>query len=50
MATAYKYVEREATDNINWAEVGANFSGMLQEEMRVRQEKKDAIDESTDVV
>ena len=47
MATAYKYVEREATDNINWAEVGANFSGMLQEEMRVRQEKKDAIDEST---
>ena len=47
MATAYKYVKREPTDNINWAEVGADFSNMLQEEMAVRQQKKDAIDQAT---
>ena len=29
MATAYKYVERRAEDNINWAEVGQNFNNML---------------------
>ncbi len=46
MPTGYKYVERDAQDTqINWAEVGANFSGMLQEENRVREEKKDALDE-----
>ena len=45
MPTGYKYVERDAQDTqINWAEVGANFSGMLQEEVRVREEKKDALD------
>lgn len=47
MATAYKYVERKAEDNINWAEVGKNFSNMLQEEVRVREEKKKAIDDAT---
>ena len=47
MATAYKYVERKAEDNINWAEVGKNFSNMLQEEVRVREEKKASIDEAT---
>jgi len=46
MPIGYKYVERDAQDTqINWAEVGANFSGMLQEENRVREEKKDALDE-----
>ena len=46
MPIGYKYVERDAQDTqINWAEVGANFSGMLQEEVRVREEKKDALDE-----
>ena len=44
MATAYKYVERKAEDNINWAEVGSNVNNMLNEEMRVRTEKKSAID------
>lgn len=45
MPTGYKYVERDAQDTqINWAEVGANFSGMLQEENRVREEKKAAFD------
>ena len=47
MATAYKYVEREAENQINWAEVGSNFSNMLNEEARVREEKKAAIDEAT---
>jgi len=47
MATYYKYQERDPSSEINWAEVGANFSGMLQEESRVRTEKKQAIDDST---
>jgi hypothetical protein len=29
MATAYKYVERKAEDNITWAEVGSNVNNML---------------------
>jgi hypothetical protein len=50
MPIGYKYVERDAQDTqINWAEVGANFSGMLQEENRVREEKKDALDEQARV-
>ena len=47
MATAYKYVERKAEDNINWAEVGSNVNNMLKEELRVREEKKAAIDEAS---
>jgi hypothetical protein len=46
MPLGYKYVERDAQETqINWAEVGANFSGMLQEENRVREEQKAAFDE-----
>jgi len=37
MATAYKYVERKAEDNINWAEVGSNLTNTLKEENRVRE-------------
>lgn len=44
MATSYKYIERKAEDQINWAEVGANLTNTLQEENRVREEKKGAID------
>jgi hypothetical protein len=47
MGTYYKYQERDPSSEINWAEVGANFSGMLQEESRVRTEKKQAIDDAT---
>jgi hypothetical protein len=47
MGTAYKYVEREAEDQINWAEVGANLTGVLKEENRIREEKKGAIDAAT---
>jgi len=47
MATAYKYVERNNDNNINWAEVGSNVNNMLNEEVRVREEKKAAIDEAS---
>tara|TARA_R110002126_G_scaffold167256_1_gene314965 strand:+ start:7546 stop:9507 length:1962 start_codon:yes stop_codon:yes gene_type:complete len=47
MATKIGYVRRDPSENINWAEVGANFSGMLQEEARVREEKKAEIDRAT---
>ena len=44
MATYYKYVERSADSQINWAEVGKNMSDMLSNETRIREEKKAAID------
>jgi hypothetical protein len=44
MATYYKYAERSADSQINWAEVGKNMSDMLKEETRIREEKKSAID------
>jgi len=45
--TFYGYQQRDAESQINWAEVGKNFSDMLSEEARVREEKKAAIDEAT---
>ncbi|MFN5250150.1 MAG: hypothetical protein ACK5DE_03830 [Bacteroidota bacterium] len=47
MATYYKYAERSADSQINWAEVGKNMTDMLQNEVRIREEKKAAIDEAT---
>ena len=47
MATSYKYVERQVDDQINWAEVTSNLANTLKEEGRVRQEKKDAIDNAS---
>ena len=47
MATYYKYVERNAKDRINWNEVGKSVSDMLQEETKVRLEKKAEIDENS---
>lgn len=44
MATYYNYVERDADSQINWAEVGKSMSDMLQNENRVREQKKAAID------
>jgi len=44
MATYFKYAEREADSQINWAEVGKNMSDMLLEERRLREEKKAQID------
>ena len=47
MPLGYKYAERDANNETNWAEVGRSVSGMLLETNRLRQEKKDAYDEST---
>lgn len=47
MATYYKYQERDPSSEINWAEVGANFSGMLKAEKETRENKKQAIDDAT---
>ena len=45
--TYYKYVERDADSQINWAEVGREASGMLSEVNRVREEKKEAYNQAT---
>ena len=47
MATKIGYVRQEPSQQINWAEVGANFTGMLNEEARVREAKKAEIDRAT---
>jgi hypothetical protein len=44
MATYYKYAERSADSQINWAEVGKSMSDMLANETRIREQKKAAID------
>lgn len=45
--TYFKWAERQADTTINWAEVGKNMSDMLQEEARLREAKKSAIDEAS---
>lgn len=47
MATFYKYAERTADSQVNWAEIGKNMTDMLRQEVAVREEKKAAIDEAT---
>lgn len=47
MATYYKYAERDADSQVNWASVGKDMSDMLAETNRVREEKKAAIDQAT---
>jgi hypothetical protein len=47
MATYYKYAERSAGSQINWAEIGKNLTDTLQEENKLREEKKAAIDEAS---
>lgn len=44
MGTYYKYAERNADSQINWAEVGKDMTDMLKDEVKVREEKKAAID------
>ena len=46
MPLGYKYVERDADSQINWAEVGREASGMLLEVNRIREEKKEAYDQA----
>lgn len=47
MPLGYKYAERSADSQINWAEVGREASGMLLEVNRVREEKKEAYNQAT---
>ena len=47
MATYYKYADRDADSQVNWAAVGKDMSDMLAETNRVREEKKAAIDQAT---
>jgi hypothetical protein len=47
MATYYKYAERAAGSQVNWAEIGKNLTDTLNEENKLREEKKAAIDEAT---
>jgi hypothetical protein len=43
----YKYAERQADSYVNWSEIGKNISDMLSDENKLRQQKKDAIDQSS---
>jgi hypothetical protein len=45
--TYYGYAERNASDEINWSQVGKNLTDMLGKEAQVREEKKAAIDKAT---
>ena len=45
--TYYDYQRRDPESQINWAEVGKNFTEMLSDEVRVREEKKAAINKDT---
>lgn len=45
--TYYKYAERDADSQVNWAAVGKDMSDMLAETNRVREEKKTAIEQAT---
>lgn len=47
MATYFKYAERSADSQVDWAEIGKNMTDMLREENRLREDKKAAIDEAT---
>jgi hypothetical protein len=46
MATYYKYAERSADSQVNWAEVGKGISDMLTEGAKLREEKKAAYEEA----
>ena len=45
--TYYGYADRNASDEINWSQVGKNLTDMLGKEAQVREEKKAAIDKAT---
>ena len=47
MASYFKYVERNADSFVDWGAIGKSMSDMLQQENRVREEKKAAIDEAS---
>jgi len=43
----YKYAERDESVQVNWAEIGKNLTDTFKEQVRVREEKKAAIDAAT---
>jgi len=45
--TYYNYAEREADSYVNWGEIGKNLSDMLQEQNKIREDKKAAIDKAS---
>lgn len=46
MSTYFKYAEQSAESQVNWAQVGKSVSDMLNEEVKIREQKKAAIDET----
>jgi hypothetical protein len=46
MPTYFNYIEREADNYINWADVGRTLSGTIDDIQRVRDEKKQLIEET----
>jgi len=47
MPLGYGYKERDATSFVDWGSIGKNLSEMLQNENKIREEKKAAIDKAT---
>ena len=45
--TYYKYAERDATSQVNWAEIGKNMTDMLANETKIREQKKAEIDKNS---
>ena len=45
--TFYKYAEREADSYINWGKVGSDLSNMLFEQEKIREDKRNALDEAS---
>ena len=45
--TYFGYAERNASDEINWSQVGKNLTDMLSSEAKIREEKKAAIDKAS---
>jgi len=45
--TYYKFAERNVDSQINWAEVGKNMTDMLSNEVKIREEKKAALDQAS---
>jgi len=45
--TYYKFAERNVDSQINWAEVGKNMTNMLANEVKIREEKKAALDQAS---
>ena len=47
MATYYKYAERDASNQVNWAEITSNMVNSLKEVEAIRESKRQAINDAT---